>query len=270
MTDILSMKSAVDTAFERKVRASQRSISFERFWLRLWALFAVVGLFLLFSLVGFWPRLGFAAHAGLLALFSASAIAALGYAFWLPRPARELAIRRIEKTSGVPHRPGSSYEDTLSARSTDPATDVIWQAHRIRLAAMLSKLRVGPPRPATHKHDPMALRALGMLSLVLISGLLGDKATDRLMSAFRLGPPGLASDARLDAWVTPPAYTAKPPIMLADGQRPGASLARDDGRPFEVPERSALFIRAPGTDPRHRWRPQRWGRAQLHPTARSR
>ncbi len=247
MDPSIAAKTALDHAFERKVRASGRAIIAERAWLRLWALIGVAGLFLALSFAGVWPRLPYLAHVGLLAAFGLAGLAAIVYAMLVPRPSRDEAVRRIERTSGVPHRPASSYEDTLSAKSADPATEAIWQAHRSRLALLLSRLKVGPPKPDTHRHDPMAFRILGALSLLLFAGLLGDSASDRVRAAFRLGPPGLASDARLDAWVTPPAYTAKPPIMLADGQRPGVSLARDDGRPFEVPIHSMLVMRATGT-----------------------
>ncbi len=237
----------LDRPFERKVRASSRSMVLETVWLRLWLLFSVIGLFVLFSFVGLWPRLGYWPHVAMLGAFGAAAFAALVFALKVHKPTREAAIRRIERGSGLPHRPASSYEDTLSVSTPDPATAAIWQAHRSRLAGLLAKLRVGPPQPLTHRYDPLALRALGLLSVVLATGLLGDQGYDRLASAFKLGPPGLANTARLDAWVTPPAYTAKPPIMLADGQRPGVSLAREDGQPFEVPERSVLIIRASGT-----------------------
>ena len=242
-----TLPTALDHAFERKVRASNRSIVFEQIWLRLWALFAIIGLFLLVGFSGVWPMLGQTAHVALLTAFAFATLGALGFAAWIKRPTREAAIRRIERNSGVPHRPATSYEDTLTAQSADPTTRVIWQAHRARLSALLAKLRAGPPAPGTHRYDPLALRALGGLSLLMFAGLLGDTAYDHVASAFRLGARGLASDARLDAWVTPPPYTSKPPIMLADGQRPGVSLARDDGRPFEVPERSVLTIRATGS-----------------------
>ena len=239
--------SVIAAAFEHKVRLARWGILLERFWLRLWGVFAVAGLFLAMSLAGLWPHLGFISHILALLAFAAAAIAAMAYALLVPVPARDEVIRRIERTSGLPHRPASSYEDKLSAASSDPATQAIWQAHRVRLSAMLAKLRPGPPRPGTHKYDPFAVRALGMLSLLLAGALLGDGAADRVRSAFHLGAPGLASDARLDAWVTPPSYTAKPPIMLADGQRPGVSLAREDGAAFEVPVHSTLVIRASGT-----------------------
>ncbi len=220
---------------------------FEQVWLRLWLLFAVIGLFFLVSFAGAWPLLGQTSHLAVLTAFVLAALGAVGFAAWIKTPPREAAIRRIERNSGVPHRPATSYEDTLTAQSGDPATKVIWNAHRSRLAALLAKLRVGPPAPGTHRYDPLALRALGGLSLLMFAGLLGDTAYDHAASAFRLGARGLASDARLDAWVTPPPYTSKPPVMLADGQRPGVSLARDDGKPFEVPERSVLTIRASGS-----------------------
>ncbi|MGQ4828212.1 DUF4175 family protein, partial [Enterococcus faecalis] len=85
-----------------------------------------------------------------------------------------------ERTSGQPHRPASSYEDTLSAEAQDPATRALWQAHRARLAALLSKLRPGAPRPMTHRLDPMALRGLGMLGVLLMAVLTGDAAFDRV------------------------------------------------------------------------------------------
>ena len=135
-------KAAVDQAFERKVRASRRSIIIEQVWLRLWALFGVAGLFVLVSFLGLWPRLGFAAHVAALAGFGIAAVGALIFASWVRVPSRETSIRRIERTSDLPHRPASSYEDTLSSRVYDPTTEAIWQAHRARLAALLSKLRV--------------------------------------------------------------------------------------------------------------------------------
>ena len=229
------------------MRASRRTMVFEQVWLRLWVLFGVAAAFVLLSFAGLWPQLGYWPHVLLLGAFGAGLTGAVVFAAWIGPTSREAAVRRMERSSGLPHRPASSYEDTLSARTGDPTTLAIWQAHRARLAGLLGRLRVGPPQPATHRHDPLALRALVLLSILMMGGLLGDTARDRLMSAFRLGPPGLASDARLDAWITPPAYTSKPPIMLADGQRPGITLTRDDGQPFEVPEHSILIIRASGT-----------------------
>ncbi|MCV4678147.1 DUF4175 domain-containing protein, partial [Escherichia coli] len=69
-------------------------------------------------------------HYLVLAGFAAAAIAALVYAFRTPMPTRDDAVRRLERVSGVPHRPASSYEDTVTANADDPRTAAIWQAHR--------------------------------------------------------------------------------------------------------------------------------------------
>ena len=233
-------------SFETKIKRSEYALFVERVWVRLWAVFAVLGLFLATSFAGVWSAIPFNAHIAGLVMFAAAGTAAGVFAARVRRPTRSEAITRMERDSNLPHRPASSYEDTLTSSDNDPTTAAIWQAHRSRLSTLLSKLRVRSPAPLTHRFDPLALRALGGLALILTAGLLGDRASDRLASAFHFGPRELATDARLDAWVTPPAYTAKPPIMLADGQRPSVSLARDDQR-FEVPTGSQITIRATGT-----------------------
>ena len=78
-------------------------------------------------------------------------------------------MRRIERVSGIPHRPASSYEDTITANADDPRTTAIWQAHRARLAAALARLRVGKPHPRTDRADPIALRALLLLGVVAVA-----------------------------------------------------------------------------------------------------
>ncbi|MEI9900536.1 MAG: DUF4175 family protein [Hyphomicrobium sp.] len=180
-----------------------------------------------------------------LAGFALAAIAAVVHALRTPFPTREEAVRRIERVSGVPHRPASSYEDTVTANADDPRTAAIWQAHRSRLAAALAKLRVGPPHPRADRQDPVALRGLLVLGVVALLALVGDGASDRLRSAFRFNSAQAIADARLDAWVTPPSYTGKAPLMLADGARGPAS---PDAQPklLDVPDRSVLIVRTSG------------------------
>lgn len=237
--------SPLDSKFARKVRVSRWALLFERLWPRVWAVLGLVGLFLLVSLAGLWPLLSDPLHYLVLAGFAAAAIAALVYAFRTPMPTRDDAVRRLERVSGVPHRPASSYEDTVTANADDPRTAAIWQAHRARLSAALAKLRVGPPQPRTDRQDPVALRALLVLGVVALLALVGDSASDRLRSAFRFNSAQAIADARLDAWVTPPSYTGKPPLMLADDARgPAASEAQP--KLYDVPERSVLIVRTSG------------------------
>ncbi len=236
---------ALDSKFARKVRISRWALWFERLWPRIWMILGLVGLFLLASLAGLWPLLSDPLHYVALAAFALAAVAAVGHAVRTPFPTREEAVRRIERVSGVPHRPASSYEDTVTANGDDPRTVAIWQAHRARLAAMLAKLRVGPPHPRADRQDPVALRALLVLGVVALLALVGDSASDRLRSAFRFNSAQAIAEARLDAWVTPPSYTGKPPVMLADGAR-GPAAPEAQPKLYDVPEHSILIVRTSG------------------------
>ena len=181
------------------------------------------GVFIAVSLAGLWPRLPELPHKIVLGLFGlafAVALLALARVRW---PSREQAIRRVEAVSGVKHRPASSYEDTLTLNAEDARTAALWRVHRQRLAALLQKLRVGHPSPRTDRYDPFALRALLLLSVFVLLVVVGDSASDRLRSAFRFGALAKGAEARLDAWITPPAYTGKPPVMLADGGSSGCA-----------------------------------------------
>ena len=182
----------------------------------------------------------------MLAGFAVAALAAVIYAARVNYPGREEAVRRLERASGIPHRPASSYEDTITANAEDPRTSAIWQAHRARLAAAMARLRVGPPHPRTDRADPVALRALLLLGVVAVASLVGDSAADRLRSAFRFNSLAALASARLDAWVTPPSYTTRPPVMLADGAR-GGTISSTPAKLIEVPERSVLIVRATGS-----------------------
>lgn len=237
--------SPIDSKFARKVRASRWALLFERLWPRIWVILGLVGLFLLVSLAGLWPLLSDPLHYFALAAFALAAVASVAYALRTPFPTRDDAVRRIERVSGVPHRPASSYEDTVTANGDDPRTAAIWQAHRTRLAAALAKLRVGPPHPRADRQDPIALRGLLVLGVVALLALVGDGASDRLRSAFRFNSAQAIAEARLDAWVTPPSYTGKPPVMLADGAR-GPAAPEAQPKLYDVPEHSILIVRTSG------------------------
>jgi uncharacterized protein (TIGR02302 family) len=237
--------SALSRSFARKVRLSTLALVFERLWPRLWLLIGLVLLFALVSFAELWAYLDPLVHKTVLAAFATAAIVAAIYAARIPWPTREEAIRRIEQRSGIPHRPATSYEDTLSSGTSNAETTALWQAHRERLARAIARLRVGNPRPRTDRFDPMALRVLTVLLLIpaalLVTGSLGD----RLAAAFRFGVTGPGTATRVDAWVTPPPYTALPPVLLSDGAQQ-ASADDEQKRFFEIPEHSLLTLRGVG------------------------
>ena len=238
---------ASSRAFARKVRLSRLALFFERLWPRLWILIGIGLLFVIVSFLGIWPYLSDLAHQALLALFAAGGLASIVYAARAPWPTREEAVRRIERRSGVPHRPATSYEDTLSADHTNPQTRALWQAHRDRLAKAIGLLRVGPPSPRADRFDPVALRALALLLLIPAGVLATGSLSDRLMAAFRFGTHEAIAPTRVDAWVTPPPYTALPPVLLSDGGKSNASAERgEQTKLIEIPDRSLLTLRGSG------------------------
>ena len=239
-------RSGLERSFERKVTLSRWALLFEGLWPRVWVLLGLAGLFMTVSLLGLWPRLDELSHKVVLGLFGLALLAALVALARVRWPSRAEAIRRVEGVSGLKHRPASSYEDTVTLNAEDARTAVLWRVHRQRLAALLAKLRVGRPAPRTDRYDPFAVRALLLLSVLLLIGAAGDSASDRLWSAFRFGPLAKGAEARLDAWVTPPAYTGKPPIMLADGSHGGWQQLERPAGPYEVPDKSLLVVRASG------------------------
>jgi uncharacterized protein (TIGR02302 family) len=242
-----TLPSALERTFERKVRLSRWAMLFEQLWPRAWLVLGLIGLFIVMSLAGVWPRLPELPHKITLGLFALAFLVAFVALARVRMPSRAEAIRRVESVSGVAHRPASSYEDKLTLNADDPRTAALWRVHRQRLATLLAKLRVGRPTPRTDRLDPFALRALLMLGVLVMLIVVGDSASDRLRSAFRFSPLAKGAEARLDAWVTPPAYTARPPIMLADGGQAAARTGQEKpAGPMEIPERSVLVVRGSG------------------------
>ena len=129
-------------------RASRWALLFERLWPRIWLVLGLVGIFLLASLAGLWPLLSDPAHYLLLAAFTLAAIAAVVHAARAPFPTHDEGVRRIERVSGVPHRPASSYEDTITANADDPRTAVASKA-RIVACMLLISSEAGRPLPET-------------------------------------------------------------------------------------------------------------------------
>jgi uncharacterized protein (TIGR02302 family) len=241
-----SPEAAVSRTFARKVRLSLWALFFERLWPRLWLLIGLAILFVILSFAGVWPRLSPLTHQIVLALFAIAGLVALGYAARVPWPSRDDAIRRIERRSGVPHRPATSYEDTLtSGGDAAPETAALWQAHRQRLARAIERLRVGTPSPRADRFDPFAVRALALLALASIALLATGSLSDKIASAFRISAAGIGTATRLDAWVTPPPYTALPPILLADGAAAVQSSSAKS-QLLEVPENALLTLRGNG------------------------
>jgi hypothetical protein len=145
------------------------------------------------------------------------ALLAFGFGFSrLRRPGLDAIDRRIERASGLRHRPIAMLED--APENDGELTAAIWQLHQRRIAADLSKARPGRIFVDAVARDPMALR--GFLLLLLLAGavIAGPQAVPRLDGAFALPDLPAFAGPSVDAWATPPAYTGAPPLVLQPGK----------------------------------------------------
>ncbi|NBN80235.1 TIGR02302 family protein [Microvirga tunisiensis] len=245
--DLSSGSRAPDkTEAERRLKSvvgrSRLALVWERLWPELYQALTLVALFVGVSWLGFWLLLpGWARLVGV-AAFALALLYSLRGLRHVRLPSDSEALHRVELASGHSHRPLTALIDDLPARPTDPVTLALWQVHKDRMAAALRSLRAGFAHPQAFRRDPYALRVVAFLSLIVGAAVASGDRMDRLTSAFRAPLETTEIATRLDAWVTPPVYTGRPPVYLT-----GETAAlRDPGAPIRVPAGSELIIRAQG------------------------
>ncbi|QIG99604.2 MULTISPECIES: TIGR02302 family protein [unclassified Bradyrhizobium] len=217
------------------------AIAWERSWPHLARFLTVVGLFLVASWAGLWLVLPFVARVAGAGLFAIAALAMLLPLLRFRWPSREEGLSRLDRGAGIRHRPATTLSDTLTNK--DPFALALWQAQRERTLASIKRIRAGLPRPRVSLHDPWALRALVIVMLVATYVAAGDERGLRVASAFDWNGIMAPPNVRVDAWVTPPNYTGKPPIILSNANKDAA--AADNG-PLAVPAGSTLLVRSSG------------------------
>lgn len=232
--------------FERRLRrhlaATRAAAWWEALWASLWPLPAVAGLFVVLALFDLLPLLGGWMHAVVLAGFAlAVGLCLAGFARRFRPPTSEAVERRLERVSGLPHRPLQALAD--SPTGGDEGTFAAWRAHLAMMRARLRRTRGDFPRSPLPARDPRALRA-AVLIMILIGGIAawGD-VEPRLARAVTPSLTGAAtSDLALDLWVQPPSYTGAAPIYAPQQDQtlrfPAGSkvVARINGRPRGAPE----------------------------------
>ena len=223
------------------VRRAEFAIAWERSWPYLARFLTVAGLFLVLSWAGLWLVLPFAARAVGLGIFLAVALAALFPLFQFRWPSRQDALTRLDRGTGIRHRPATTLTDTL--KSQDPVALALWQAQRERTLASIKRIRAGLPSPRLAIHDPWALRALIVVLMVATYIAAGDERRIRVAAAFDWNGVFAAENVRVDAWVTPPLYTGKPPIILSAANK---EAALPPSGPLAVPAGSKLIVRSSG------------------------
>src|SRR5689334_6331214 len=202
----------------------------------------VIGLFLVVSWAGLWLALPFLARVVGIVLFVALAAAALFPLLRYRWPTREEGLSRLDRGTGIRHRPATALTDTLASK--DPIAIALWQEQRERTLASIKRIRAGLPSPRLPIHAPWALRALVMVLVAATWFAAGDERAMRIAAAFDWNGVLAPANFRVDAWVTPPNYTGKPPVILSTASRDAASP--DAGAPLSVPSGSTLLVRSSG------------------------
>jgi hypothetical protein len=209
---------ALRRRLDRRRRLALAALWWEALWPAFWPPLGVLGVGAMVALAGLPLMLPGWWHLALLLLF----LGALGWAAWrgfagFRRPGLAQAERWMERRSGLSHRPLAALADRPATGAGDPASLALWRAHQARAAAALRALRVGPPRPGLAARDPRALRAALLVALIAAFTVAGPEAPERLRRAVvpsLAAPVAPAPALRLEAWITPPAYTGAPPVFL--------------------------------------------------------
>jgi uncharacterized protein (TIGR02302 family) len=228
----------------RLVAQSWHALLWERIWPPLAATLVVAGLFLAVSWAGLWISLPPLARIFGLVLFALLLTASLWPFTQLKLPQRAAALARLDHSSGMDHRPATTIADSLATSGEDPVMQALWRAHRSRAAQMAEKLRVAMPKPRLALRDPYAIRSIALLAAVATFFVAEGDHMQRVTAAFDWSGAITSKLYRVDAWVTPPIYTGRAPILLPgiryDETAPGETAA------VMIPAGSELVVRATG------------------------
>jgi uncharacterized protein (TIGR02302 family) len=213
---------------ERSVALARAVLAVERLLPLLWPAFGFFGFYLALALTGVFAFIAWPLQALLLAaIITASALALYDGFEDFSWPQNLDAARRLERDSGLAHRPISERDDVLVG--DDPVAHALWKLHRTR--ALPQKFRIGLPRTGIAARDPQGLRWYLLIAIAVGLVLARADTGARLVSAFDSGAGG-----GLDAWIDPPPYTGLPLTSLHIG----------DDAIIQVPQGSVLNLRVHG------------------------
>lgn len=226
---------------QRTVWRARLALFWERLWAASYPLVMVAAVFAIAVLTGLLALLPDYVRYAALAAFALAFLWTLRPLFRLVFPERAEALRRVEQASALDHRPISASEDKPA--NPGSAASAIWEVHVARQLAKLTQLKAGTPRSDLKWRDPYALRLVALLGVIAALFLYRGDPVSNFADAVRVTAPQAQAALSLDAWVRPPAYTAKPPMLLTS-EALKERLARESD--LLVPEASLLVLRVSG------------------------
>ncbi len=232
-----------DEVLSRALGRARWTIFWERLWPGVASIATVVGLFLAVSWLGLWlwlPPIGRAIGLGVFFLLAAAAFAPL---LTLRLPSRHDGLRRLDRNSSAAASTGDRDRRRDGGPDRDSFSVALWRAHIERALRSATTLKAGVPAPRLALRDPFALRALVAVLVVATFLAAGGERIKRIVAAFDWQGVMVPANFRIDAWVSPPTYTGRPPVIL-QGLRPGEPV--QTAANLSVPAGSTLLIRATG------------------------
>ncbi len=234
----------LDHRLTRRLRAARLVLAWEAAWAVGWPLVSLTLLFLGLAFLDLPARLPGWLHCLLLLGFGLALVVCLIRLRHFRLPGRDQAARRLERDSGLPHRPLDLLDDHLSTGPTAPGEPTLsrdlWITARTRARLALTRLRLAPPDPVLPRHDVWGLRFIPLI-LLFIAAFSPDPLSWRQVQ-LALSPdlPSLfGADPVLQVWITPPAYTGQPPLLLDPTQPPPKTA-------IGIPTGSALLAQLQG------------------------
>ncbi len=221
---------------------AQLYLFWERFWPAIQVPLIVACLYVAVSFLGLWQLLGFYGSAFASILFLTVFIWCCYPLLHLRFPDEAEGLRKVEVASDLPHRPLLSYRDEQATGMDDEEALALWSAHQQRLRELLQNLRVGGVNPRGFTRDPYALRVVAAMMLVVGYSVSDSNRWSSLLTPFLVQSAGSVFPARIDAWVTPPAYTGEAPVFLSGD----ANKLRDARDALFIASGSEVLVRAQG------------------------
>jgi hypothetical protein len=147
--DRAQRREADDKQIESDLRwrlwSAQLTLWWEETWRLAWPLPGLVATFVALALFDLLPLLPGLLHAGLLAFFVAAGLVIVWRLRDLSWPSITDARRRLERDSGLAHRPLQTLADELAGGAGDPVAQALWRTEHRRLRALLPRVSLNRP-----------------------------------------------------------------------------------------------------------------------------
>ncbi len=217
--------------------ATTAAMVLERAWPLLLPFLAVMALFASASWFALFRTLPDTVRLAALAAFALAAIGSLYPLRFFRRPTSGEVDRRIERFNALDHAPLMVQADR-PVGAENAFAQALWREHQRRMAMRLAGLGSDLPRTDVASRDPWALRSAVALVAIVAFGFSFGTHGGSIADGFRAVALSVPAPPRIDAWVTPPAYTGKPPVFLTAGNTGAAVIT--------VPTGSDVSLRVTG------------------------